>query len=153
MDTMAMARRATVPVLIAAMCLGGSTAFGQASEIRCSYSRKVECTATGCRDGVVGAAYLLVPDVDHLLSATIRADSSADLPNIRRCDSKGCTPVAVRAALSGAFVNISQADGAYFMKVSTVDVGPELQRGDFVEVASQLLATLTYFGKCPALVK
>lgn len=153
MDTNAMARRLIVPVIVAAMCLGGSTAFGQATEIRCSYSRKVECTATGCRDGVVGTAYLLVPDVDHLLSATIRAGSTGELPNIRRCDSKGCTPVAVRAALSGAFVNISQADGAYFMKVSTVDVGQDLQSGDFVEVAAQLLSTLTYFGKCPALVK
>jgi hypothetical protein len=95
----------------------------------------------------------LLPDVDSLLAATIRADGVARLPTIRRCDSKGCTPVVVRASLGGAFVNVTQYDGSYFLKLSTVDLDAETRAGDFVEVASQFLGTLTYFGSCKAVVK
>jgi hypothetical protein len=59
----------------------------------------------------------------------------------------------VRASLSGAFVNISQYDGSYFVKISTVDLGEGARPGDFVEVASQFLSTITYFGSCKAAVK
>ncbi len=138
---------------IVTLVCGAPDAFAQASETKCMYSRKIECSRTGCQTAPVGGAYLLVPPVDYLLAATIRASSASEWPNIRRCDSAGCTPVAVRASLGGAFVNISQPDGSYFLKVSTVDVGPELQAGDFVEVASQLLGTVTYFGACRQFVK
>ena len=59
----------------------------------------------------------------------------------------------MRASLSGAFVNISQFDGAYFIKIGTVDLGPGSRVGDFVEVASTFLSTITYFGSCAAAVK
>jgi hypothetical protein len=61
--------------------------------------------------------------------------------------------VTVRASVSGAFVNITQFDGAYFVKVGTVDLGPGSRVGDFVEVASTFLSTITYFGSCAAAVK
>ena len=125
----------------------------QDNEFKCSYSRKVECAASGCQETPVGSAYLLLPKIDSLVSATIRADGAAQLPTIRRCDSKGCSPVVVRASLSGAFVNISQFDGAYFLKIGTVDLGPGSRVGDFVEVASTFLNTITYFGSCAAAVK
>jgi hypothetical protein len=50
-------------------------------------------------------------------------------------------------------VNVVQNDGSYFLKIATVTVGENLRAGDFVEVASQLLGTVTYFGFCPTVTK
>lgn len=127
--------------------------LSQSDEFKCKYSRKVECGASGCQETPVGTAYLLLPRIDSLVSATIRADDTPQLPTIRRCDSKGCSAVVVRASPRGAFVNISQFDGAYFIKIGTVDLGPGSRVGDFVEVASTFLSTITYFGSCAGAVK
>ncbi len=137
----------------AVLVFGTMAVFGQAHEFKCGYAKKVECSASGCQTTQIGSAYLLLPDVDSLIAATIRADTNADLPTIRRCDAKGCSSVIVRASLSGAFVNITQYDGSYFLKISTIDLGDGMKSGDFVEVASQFLGTITYFGSCPAIVK
>jgi hypothetical protein len=91
--------------------------------------------------------------MDSLIAATIRAEDGSELPTIRRCDAKGCSPVGVRASPSGGFVNVTQHDGAYFLRVSTVDLGRGANAGDFMEVASQFLATITYFGSCEAIVR
>ncbi len=141
-----------------AMCaimvvVGPRTAYGQEQDLRCDYTRKIECTAAGCQSSQIGSAYLLLPRISSLLTSTIRAENNADLPTIRRCDSKGCSPVVVRAEQSGAFTNIAQHGGAYFIKIATITVGEGLRAGDFVEVASQFLATITYFGACPAVAK
>jgi hypothetical protein len=131
----------------------GTPLVSQGNEFKCGYSRKIECSASGCQETAVASAYLLLPKIDSLISATIRADGASQFPTIRRCDSKGCSPVTVRASVSGAFVNISQFDGAFFVKIGTVDLGPGSRVGDFVEVASTFLSTITYFGSCAAAVK
>ena len=149
-----MYRRQLGSIMTALLVAATNVVFAQPEDVRCNYTRKVECSASGCQDGVIGTAYLLLPRLEALRSATIRAERATDVPTIRRCDDKGCLPVVVRATLSGAFTNISQDDGAYFLKITSVDLGdlgPPL--GDFVEVASQFLRTITYFGSCRAVVQ
>ncbi len=145
----------SVPWLAAALTLVLATpaVAGQTQDVRCSYVRKVDCTSSGCQEGTVGSAYLLLPHVRTLIAQTIKADHGAGLPAIRRCDTKGCTPVEVTASLGGAFVNVTQPSAAYFLKLSTVDMGTGLRLGDFVEVASLMLGTVTYFGSCPGVVR
>jgi hypothetical protein len=107
-----------------------------AADVRCEYAKTIECTASGCA----------------ATPATARAAGAVSLPTIRICDAKGCTPIAVRAARSGAFANIAQEGGAHFVKVALVDVPPGIRRGDFLEVSARFLTTVTYVGSCPALV-
>lgn len=140
-------------VVASMVVLGSGSVLGQTQELRCEYTRKIECAASGCQSTQIGSAYLLLPHIDSLMADTIRADGPSGLPTIRRCDAKGCSSVVVRASLSGAFVNITQYDGSYFLKISTVALGDGMRLGDFVEVASQFLSTITYFGSCPAIVK
>lgn len=141
-------------VVASMVVLGSGSVLGQTQELRCEYTRKIECVAaSGCQNTEIGSAYLLLPHIDSLIADTIRADGPSGLPTVRRCDAKGCSSVVVRASLSGAFVNITQHDGSYFLKISTVALGDRLRLGDFVEVASQFLSTITYFGSCPAIVK
>ena len=135
--------------LVMAMCFFGQLSLAQVDEVRCDYARKFQCAPSGCEEGEVGSAYLLVPKVDALLSATIQADGPADLPSIRRCDSSGCSPVTVRATRSGAFVNVSAGGGGYFLKFLAIDFDEGVRRGDFVEVASTFLGAINYFGSCP----
>jgi hypothetical protein len=73
--------------------------------------RSQERTASSCQNGAICSAYLLLPRVDSLTAATIRADGVSELPTIRRCDAKGCSPVVVRASVSGRFVNVSSTGG------------------------------------------
>lgn len=141
-------------IMTASLVAAGSVVLAQPEDVRCNYTRKIECSAPGCHNGVVGAAYLLLPRLEALRSATIRAKGAADLPTIRRCDAKGCSPVVVRATLSGAFTNITQYNGAYFLKIASVDLGdlgPPV--GEFVEVTSLFLGTITYFGSCKAVAQ
>lgn len=141
-------------VLMAAIAMSAEpTLLGQDQDFRCNYALKIECTPAGCTSGDIGSAYLLLPHVDSLFGATVVANSPTELPTIRRCDSKGCSSVVVSASLNGAFINITQRDGTYFLKISTVDLGEGLRLGDFVEVASQMLGTIMYYGSCPAVVK
>jgi hypothetical protein len=73
--------------------------------------------------------------------------------SIQVCDAKGCAPIVVRAAVSGAFVNIAQDGGAHFVKVAMRDIPPGIRRGDFIEVAARFLTTVTYVGRCEALAR
>ena len=72
-----------VVVLALVFALGGPIATFAQEESRCTYLRKIECSASGCQDGSVGSAYLLMPSVDSLLAATIRAEGPSGLPTIR----------------------------------------------------------------------
>ncbi len=114
---------------------------------------KIECTASGCAASPVAGAYLLLPDAATLIAATQRATDAASLPAIQVCDAATGSPLRVRAARSGAFVNIAQDGGAHFVKVAMTDVGPGVHSGDFVEVAARFLTTVTYVGSCPALAR
>jgi hypothetical protein len=122
------------------------------TDVRCEYSQKIECTASGCQAAPVAGAHLRLPAAAALIAATARATHAAALPTIQVCDAKGCTPIAVRAVKGGAFVNIAQDGGAHFVKVAVTDIPPGVRRGDFVEVAARFLTTATYVGSCPALV-
>ncbi len=59
----------------------------------------------------------------------------------------------VRASLNGAFVDITQPDRSYFVKIATIELASQgVKLGDFVEVATTSVGTVTYFGSCKAAV-
>jgi hypothetical protein len=126
---------------------------GPPGEVRCDYTQKAECTSDGCRPGPPGPAHLRLAPASALVAATSRAATAKALPSIQVCDGKACTPIAVRAAVSGVFVNIAQDGGAHFVKVAMRDIPPVIRRGDFIEVAAQFLSTVTYVGRCEALAR
>jgi hypothetical protein len=142
---------------LGAMVLVTSGARGpgaaQASPVRCEYTSRIECTSAGCAAAAVDG-YLRIPPAATLLAATARATSAAALPAIEICTAAGCTPIAVRAARSGIFLNIAQEGGAHFVKIAMADGGGRtgIRKGDFVEVAAQFLSTVTHVGRCPAIV-
>lgn len=148
-------------LVILASAAGGATGAGTppVPDVRCDYAQRIECTGAGCRPTPVGSGYLLMPDTGALLAATARAANASGLPTIKICDAGGCSPIVVRAGRSGAFVNIAQHDGAHFVKVAVADVagatgsGAGIRKGDFLEVAARFLSTVTYVGRCPALVR
>jgi hypothetical protein len=121
--------------------------------VRCDYGQKIECTSSGCQAAPVSGAYLRLPPLSALLDATARAAAGGVLPSIEVCDAAGCTPITVRAARGGAFVNIAQDGGAHFVKVAATDIPPAIHKGDFVEVAARFLTTATYVGACPDVVR
>jgi hypothetical protein len=124
-----------------------------AGGVRCDYAQQIECTAAGCQQAPPGGGYLRLSEASALVAATGRAAPGGALPSIQVCDAKGCTPIAVRAAVSGAFVNIAQEGGAHFVKVAMRDIPPGIRRGDFIEVAARFLTTVTYVGRCEALAR
>jgi hypothetical protein len=143
--------------LLPAVAIGLVAAAGGQSAspagVRCDYAQKIECTAAGCQATAAAGAYLRLADTATLVAATTRATAAAGLPSIEVCDARGCTPIVVRAARSGAFVNIAQEGGAHFVKVAVTDIPPGIHKGDFVEVAARFLTTATYVGSCSALVR
>lgn len=117
-------------------------------EFRCTYTKKVECDEAGCAQGQIGTAYLLIPHPDSLVIASSRARySRGPVPQIRRCDARGCSPIDVTAVPSGMFVNISSTGGGYYLKIVTQGMD-QVKRGMFVESATSFLATVTYWGAC-----
>lgn len=143
--------------VLAAVLIAGTTTHGQGRQIRCDYSQRIECSASGCAPAPIAGGHLILADAATLVAATARARDAASLPTIQVCDGKTCTPIAVRAVPGGAFVNIAQDGGAHFVKVAVQDIrgGGEsatIGKGAFVEVAAQFLSTVTHVGSCPALV-
>ena len=140
-------------LIACALILVAAPAAAQGLEFACEYTRKVECTAATCTEAEVGAAYLLVPPLDFLLDATLRATEPGELPTIRRCDAnRTCTAVPVRATLGNPFVNIVPLEGTYFVKIASIDLPDGTRASDFVEVATQSLKTVTHFGACRGVV-
>lgn len=123
-----------------------------APEIRCAYTSAIECSASGCAAVSTAGGYLLLADTATLIAATQRATDAASLPTIQVCNAQGCTPIPVRAARGGAFVNIAQDGGARFVRVAIQDIPPGVRRGDFLEVGARFLTTITYTGSCPAIL-
>ena len=138
--------------VLAALLMAGAAASAEAADRRCDYRSKIECSAVGCAAAPIAGAYLRLPDAATLLAATARAYDAAGLPAIQVCDANACAPIRVRAARSGAFVNIAQDGGAHFVKVAMTDAGPGIHTGDFLEVAARFVTTVTYVGSCPGLV-
>ena len=131
----------------------GARQGAPAASIRCDYTSRIDCTSTGC--GAAAAdGYLRMPPATVLLDRTSRATSGSALPTIEICSSARCTPIAVRAARSGIFLNVAQDGGAHFVKIALADGGGRtgIRKGDFIEVAAQFLSTVTHVGRCPAVV-
>ena len=147
-----------VLLTVAATLMAAGAAQAQGREIRCDYAQRIECAASGCASAAVEGRYLLLPTADALVRATAAAKDAAALPAIKVCESRGCTPIAVRAVSAGAFLNVAQDGGAHFVKVALRDLPSSgrgqagIRKGAFVEVAAQFLSTVTHVGSCPALV-
>lgn len=124
-----------------------STASQRPDEFRCTYSRREVCDKAGCAPIPVGDAYLLIPSSSELRRAWTAITFDEPPVTIRRCDSKGCTPVRVNSEMSGAYLNVWQRGGGYMLKF--VDWEAAGEPGEFVEVATLGLATFVSRGKCP----
>jgi hypothetical protein len=57
-------------------------------EVRCDYSKRTACTDAGCKVFPAGSAFLLIPSLERLNTFDPEVDW---VPEIRRCDNKGCT--------------------------------------------------------------
>src|SRR5688500_18952884 len=126
---------------LAALALLAAAQAAVPAPVRCDYTQRLDCTAAGCQPGAIDGAFVRLPPASALLAATARAREAAGRPRIEICDARGCTPIAVRAARSGAFVNVAQDGGAHCVKVAAQDIPPGVRAGDFVEVAARFLTT------------
>jgi hypothetical protein len=135
------------PIFLSALIL--FTTLTAPEEYRCTYTRKVECdAASGCKTTPIGSAYLLIPHPDSMLFATMDARRGlADLPQIRRCDAKGCSPIEVTAVQSGMFINVGSTSGGHYLKIADLAMG-DLKKGMFIESATMFLGAVTYWGSC-----
>ncbi len=126
----------------------GSTALAQQrQEARCSFESRSVCSAKGCQPLAAADSFLLVPSLEQLQQAANRPGADSPLPEIRRCDAKGCNAVSVLAAESGAFINLMTP--GYVLKIATEDVSlMEIRKGGFVEAATQMLDALVSRGTC-----
>ncbi|HVO10773.1 MAG TPA: hypothetical protein VMX54_08510 [Vicinamibacteria bacterium] len=124
------------------------------SEVKCAYTRKVVCDSSDCKVDAIRSRYLLLPDVSSMVTATALDTNGRGLPTIRQCDSAGCDGIVVRAWQNGAFVDITQPDRSYFIKIATVELASVgVHAGDFVQVEASGFGTTLYFGSCKAAVK
>ena len=82
------------------------------------------------------------------------AAGRATPPVVRRCERSGCDEVAIEAERTGGFLTLRQpqASGAWFLKMATPAASlAGIPDGIFVEVATQLLGTIVYYGGCPSM--
>ena len=122
----------------------------------CRYSSVSECNPDGgCTARptvpVPDERWLEIPPLDvELWGAGLFARSGyGPWPTVRRCDTQGCDRIEVDARQSGAYFVLEQRDGPWFVKIEAPTIRaarPTASR--FVEVATQLLGTLVYYGAC-----
>ena len=79
---------------------------------------------------------------------------------VRRCDNKGCTPVGVQMAQSGAFLTGTSSGSGYLLKIAAESVEfPDefdeatrrlvgFEPGAFLEVATQFMLGYVGHGQC-----
>ena len=111
----------------------------QPDEVRCVYSQRFVCDSQECRAVSTGSLYLLMPDVESLR----RLEQSHSIVQIRRCDSRGCTPVQTIPVMSGVFLNLVAPANGYLLKVNMTTV-------EFVEMATLMLDVYGGRGACNA---
>ena len=145
-------------------CRGALQAAADAGqELRlCRYSSVSECDPDwGCAARPSAPAtderWLEVPPLDGELEAAglIARNGDGPWPTVRRCDTRGCDRIEVDARQAGVYFVLEQRDGPWFVKIEDTSIlMPGPNEGRFVEVASQMLGTLVYYGTCPeALVR
>lgn len=134
-------------VLLGVLTLLATPLAGQRDEYRCEYTHRESCGPNGCEEIPIDDSYLLVPELSVLQSAGW--DLLATDVTIRRCDSKGCTPVRVASSVSGAFLNTWSSRG-YMVKFANWEKDSPLlgPAGTFVEIATLSLGTLVGYGQC-----
>lgn len=120
---------------------------GQKPEVRCTVSKVVECSPTGCADKPSANAYLLIPDLGNLApGAPVLGKSKS--ATIRRCDEHRCFPLATTAVESGSYLTFSASAGGYFLKIGLQSAPGVVNRGQFVEVNALALSAVSSFGTC-----
>ena len=91
---------------------------------RCDATRAVTCADGACNPG----------------NPTIWLLVDFDAATYSRCDDKGCDLYPLNAMVSGVFINASYNPGAFFKALQDAS--------QFIEVVTQQLQTITYFGAC-----
>lgn len=142
--------------------------------MRCNYTSRFACSPKGCNPLSMEAlteSFLLVPELSALevwassqenLSQLSNAElkslvlewekktKQSTLPEIRRCDSKGCGPVPILPKRTPTGLDLNSVKGTYFVALSTVNLNPfQVKRGEFFEVATMLNVALVGNGTCP----
>ena len=134
-------------------CRGALQAAADAGQElgRCRYTSVSECHPDeGCATRPSAPApderWLEIPPLNFELgtTGTIARLGNGPWPTVRRCDARGCDRIEVDARRAGAYFVLKQRDGPWFVKI--VEPGPN--KGRFVEVATQQLGTLIYYGTC-----
>ena len=119
-------------------------------EMRCNYTARFLCNPKGCNPtpDIIPPNFLIVPQLTEL-----RQFSSGDeLPQIRRCDAKGCTPVNVFPTEVPASIRLSGIGRGYYLAVNTGDIEfLEKKRGQFMEIATLNDLVFVNYGNCPLL--
>ncbi len=120
---------------------------GQHKEYRCDYTHRESCGPNGCEEIPTEDSYLLVPGLTVLRGVGLLTTDVV----IRRCDSKGCTPVTVTSSTSGAFLNVWRRAGGYMLKFANWEEDDALlgPAGEFVEIATIWLNALVLLRSLP----
>ena len=134
-------------VLVGVFALIAAPLAAQDEEYRCEYTHRESCGPNGCEEIPIDDAYLLVPELSVLRAAGW--DLLTTDVVIRRCDSKGCTPVRVASNISGAFLT-TWSNRGYMLKFANWETDEVLlgPAGGFVEIATLWLDTFVSYGHC-----
>jgi hypothetical protein len=132
-------RLAAASLLFSASVLAQSTD----NEMRCDYQRRELCTGKdGCKPQKLAGEYLIVPSRSRLMAV---ANTKADV-EVRLCNAHGCEPAPMRAAVNGAYLELTQAHGGTDYMMIALYSGV---LGDFRDEFGMGLVTEIGFGHCP----
>ena len=142
--------------------------------MRCNYTSRFACSPNGCNPfspEALTESFLLVPGISaleawapsqenlsrlsdsELKSRTLESEKKTKqfaLPEIRRCDSKGCGPVPILPKRTPTGLDLNSVKGTYFVALNTTNLNLfRVKRGEFFEVATMLNVALIGYGTCP----
>lgn len=139
----------TVRIVAASLLFSASVlAQGTDNEVRCDYQRREFCSKDGCKPFKGAKSYLVIPSLSKLKAAAHGGEVE-----LRLCDPKSCEVDTMRVASSGAFLNLTQANGGtdymslWAMSEPNLLSGEVL--GDFMDEVRLFLQTTVGFGHCP----
>lgn len=121
--------------------------MAQSKEMRCNYTVRFSCSPMGCtpmQENAVTRNFLIVPQLSDF-----RDYSNGDeIPEVRRCDDKGCTTSQVFPSEASANMNLTAV--GYSLNIYTVDLDMlRTKRGQFLEIATLANHVLVSYGSCP----